>query len=257
MTMEAVEHSPGWYGKLPGLGDFARRRLPDDFVQPWDAWLQEVLHATRASLGGAWLDGYLTMPIWRFVIVPGAMGASGWAGVLTPSVDRVGRHFPLTIAVPLPSYTAAAHAAFDGGAWFERVEDAALAALDPTCAPEDLDRALVDQAFTVPSGEDMDGSGGPVRRLAAIEGFGSAAKGEALRAWARGAAWTGLWWTRGRVDGDALMLTCAALPTSEEFGWLLDSGASRPGGFGTRDATPLGTSGPGEESPDEQANGSG
>jgi type VI secretion system protein ImpM len=256
VTFQAGERSPGWYGKLPSLGDFARRRLPDDFVQPWDAWLQEVLQTTRASVGAAWLDAYLTMPIWRFVIVPGAMGVSGWAGVLTPSVDRVGRHFPLTIAVPLPSYTAAAHAAFDGGAWFERVEDTALTALDPTCGPEDLDRTLVDQALIAPAASDMDDGGEPMQRLARIEGFGSVAKGKALRAWAKGAAWTGLWWTRGRVEGDALMLTCAALPTPNEFAWLMDSDPSRTAPLGAGDAAPLDASRPADKNPGERANGS-
>ena len=31
------------------------------------------------------------MPIWRFVLLPGLIGSNGWAGVLMPSVDRVGR----------------------------------------------------------------------------------------------------------------------------------------------------------------------
>ncbi len=103
MTAESSQAIPGWYGKLPHLGDFASRRLPGEFIRTWDVWLQEVLQATRASLGEAWLDCYLTMPIWRFVLLPGLVGPSGWAGVLMPSVDRVGRQFPLTLAVALPS----------------------------------------------------------------------------------------------------------------------------------------------------------
>ena len=39
----------GWYGKLPGLGDFAMRRLPPEFVSHWDAWLQSGLHAMNDS----------------------------------------------------------------------------------------------------------------------------------------------------------------------------------------------------------------
>ena len=27
---------PGWYGKIPSLGDFASRRLPQSFVAAWD-----------------------------------------------------------------------------------------------------------------------------------------------------------------------------------------------------------------------------
>src|SRR5262249_53859270 len=78
---------PGWYGKLPNIGDFASRRLESQFISAWDAWLQEVIQATRGDLGESWLDCYLTMPIWRFLLLPGLVGPSGWAGVLMPSVD--------------------------------------------------------------------------------------------------------------------------------------------------------------------------
>ena len=47
MTADSIQVIPGWYGKLPSLGDFASRRLGADFIPPWDAWLQEVIHATR------------------------------------------------------------------------------------------------------------------------------------------------------------------------------------------------------------------
>ncbi|MGO8543079.1 TagF domain-containing protein, partial [Rhizobium leguminosarum] len=30
---------PAWFGKLPGMGDFAHRRLPQDFLAAWDQWL--------------------------------------------------------------------------------------------------------------------------------------------------------------------------------------------------------------------------
>jgi diacylglycerol kinase family enzyme len=92
-------------------------------------------------IGDAWLDAYLTMPIWRFVLLPGLVGQSGWAGVLMPSVDRVGRHFPLALAVELSSLGAAAHAVFDGGAWFTSLEDAALGVL-PLGTANDFAREL-------------------------------------------------------------------------------------------------------------------
>ncbi|MGE0797092.1 MAG: type VI secretion system-associated protein TagF [Lautropia sp.] len=91
----------GWYGKLPALGDFASRRLPDEFVRPWDDWLQTSLAIARDAGGPGWLDLYLTFPVWRFVVPPGLLGAGGWLGVLLPSVDRVGRCFPLTICTPV------------------------------------------------------------------------------------------------------------------------------------------------------------
>jgi type VI secretion system protein ImpM len=226
VTGEASGAIPGWYGKLPYLGDFASRRLPEEFIQTWDLWLQEVLHATRASLGQAWLDRYLTMPIWRFVLLPGLAGPSGWAGVLMPSVDRVGRQFPLTLAAALSSDAAAAHAVFQGAGWFASLEEAALGVLDPTHSPDDLDRALADCTFAPPGVVARDTSDGGLQRLPSVEAFDVLAQAEAFRAWGGQSGWQGLWWTRGRVDGDALMLTCAALPTAEEFAWLLESRTS-------------------------------
>ena len=100
---EAVVNAsvPGWFGKLPNLGDFASRRLPEGFVHRWDSWLQRGMAEARDDLTQDWLAGYLVAPIHRFWLAPGLLGAAGWAGLLMPSVDRVGRHFPLTLAQPL------------------------------------------------------------------------------------------------------------------------------------------------------------
>ena len=92
---------PGWYGKLPALGDFAGRRLPPLFVDPWDRWLALGMSHWRDS-DPAWLEAFLAAPTWRFALGAGVPFelSPGYAGVLMPSVDRVGRYFPLTIARP-------------------------------------------------------------------------------------------------------------------------------------------------------------
>ena len=92
----------GFYGKLPSHGDFLRRRVSDAFVDAWDAWLRECLAASRTALGARWLDVYLTSPAWRFVCAPGACGPAPVIGLLAPSVDQVGRYFPLTLVAELP-----------------------------------------------------------------------------------------------------------------------------------------------------------
>ena len=100
-----VARVPGWYGKLPTLGDFASRRLEADFIEPWDLWLGEALQAQRSAYGEGWLEAYLETPPWRFLLSPGALRGVrpelAFAGVLVPSVDRVGRHFPLTLVASL------------------------------------------------------------------------------------------------------------------------------------------------------------
>ena len=93
----------GFYGKLPSHGDFVKRRVSDGFVDAWDAWLRECITASRAALGGRWLDVYLTSPAWRFACAAGACGHAPVIGLVAPSVDQVGRYFPLTLVAELPA----------------------------------------------------------------------------------------------------------------------------------------------------------
>jgi len=93
----------GFYGKLPSHGDFLRRRVSDAFADAWDAWLRECLAASRTALGDRWLNVYLTSPAWRFVCAAGACGPMPVIGLVAPSVDQVGRYFPLTLVAELPS----------------------------------------------------------------------------------------------------------------------------------------------------------
>jgi type VI secretion system protein ImpM len=112
----------GLYGKLPSHGDFLRRRVSDAFVDAWDAWLREGLAASRAALGERWLNVYLTSPAWRFVCGPGACGPAAVLGVMAPSVDRVGRYFPLTLVSELPPYLSVVAAATETEAFFDAAE---------------------------------------------------------------------------------------------------------------------------------------
>ncbi|GAB2889512.1 type VI secretion system-associated protein TagF [Uliginosibacterium flavum] len=135
--------APGWYGKLPFLGDFASRRLSQSFIQPWDAWLQQGVAASRAELGEAWLDTFLTSDIWRFVLAADCLTPEPWAGILVPSVDRVGRYFPLTIAAPYASASRLDE-------WFADLESAAHAGLSAS-EVEAFDSALHAIALPAPS----------------------------------------------------------------------------------------------------------
>jgi len=162
-----VARIPGWYGKLPSLGDFASRRLEADFIEPWDLWLGEGLQAQHSAFGEGWLDAYLDTPAWRFLLSPGALGGVrpelAFAGVLVPSVDRVGRHFPLTLVASLSRLPDLA-AQFDALlAWLHRLEDTALDALHGDWTIDDLENALADLA---PPG--ADGNAAVEDRLATV-----------------------------------------------------------------------------------------
>jgi type VI secretion system protein ImpM len=112
----------GLYGKLPSHGDFLRRRVSDAFVDVWDAWLQNGLAASREVLGDRWLDTYLTSPAWRFVCSAGSCGAQALAGVMVPSVDRVGRYFPVTLVWQLPDDAIPLRVMTRCHDWFEAAE---------------------------------------------------------------------------------------------------------------------------------------
>jgi len=139
----------GWYGKLPSLGDFASRRLPPAFVEPWDDWLASGLAAWREQAPDGWLAGYLASPSWRFVLMPGVLGgaasaaSAAWTGVLMPSVDRVGRYFPLTLARTLPALPSDAAQANELLTWLQQLDDVALDALHDDWSVERLDAELV------------------------------------------------------------------------------------------------------------------
>jgi protein phosphatase/serine/threonine-protein phosphatase Stp1 len=114
----------GIYGKLPAHGDFVRRGLPQSFVAPWDAWLQQAL-ATCDVRDPAFDAVWVAFPPWRFRLPAGACGADAVAGVLIGSADAVGRRFPLTLAEVLSP----GQPPPDAG-WYAALEQAGLAGRD-------------------------------------------------------------------------------------------------------------------------------
>ncbi len=120
----------GAFGKIAALGDFFRLEVPGSFVAPWDDWLQRTILAARQSLGAVWDDCYLSAPIWRFTLAPGLAGPNPAVGVMMPSVDRVGRQFPLTLVKADDPALDPLTAHFRAGALYHDLEVLALETLD-------------------------------------------------------------------------------------------------------------------------------
>lgn len=125
-----TDNLTGLFGKLPAHGDFIFRDLPARFINVWDEWLQGYVGSTQEQLGEGWLDVYLTSPIWRFAFSEGVVDDNAWAGIVLPSVDRVGRYFPFSIATRLAAQTNPTEFICTRPNWFQAMEDAALRALD-------------------------------------------------------------------------------------------------------------------------------
>lgn len=190
MTPRAIERvEVGLFGKLPARGDFVRIGLPAHFVAPWDAWLQEVLAASQASMGTGWLPAYLEAPVWRFALPAGMCGAGTAMGVMMPSVDRVGRYFPLTLAAVMdPDGSVPPQDAAD--AWLDACEAAGREALEADAGPEQV-----------------------LECLPALPSSGAATAPTAAT-----------WWTDGGPRVPPVRFSLAALPDPTRFAAMLGEG---------------------------------
>jgi type VI secretion system protein ImpM len=228
----------GFYGKLPTHGDFLRRRVSDAFVDVWDAWLQSCIVASRDALADRWLDVYLTSPVWRFVCAAGACGPAPVAGVMVPSVDRVGRYFPLTLVVELPGETTITAVPDDAREFFDNAEQLVLDALSNDQLDfDDFDRhlgRLADDLAGLAAKPELTLDGGSAGVLAGADGarwqvpIGSAAfVSKALqqlldRRLSEVYAPIVMWWTEGSSMVEPSCLIDRNLPPPETFAALLD-----------------------------------
>ncbi len=224
----AAPQASGFFGKLPSHGDFLTRRLPRGFTDPWDRWLQNAVADSREQLGEDWLDIYLTSPIWRFALSTGLCGETAWCGILMPSVDRVGRYFPLTVAAPLQpggNLTALLH---DDAQWFSRCEELALASLAEEIPLEAFDQALTDLPPPAipprPGAVSSDSMGRPAWQfeLPSLESAFPVSDALNQTLLERAFPAYSLWWSEGSERVRPSLLVTEGLPPIQGFAALLD-----------------------------------
>ena len=223
----------GFFGKLPGAGDFVQRRLPALFVERWDPHFEQAVHASRAALGDGWAQAWRASPLWRFVLAPQVCGEGAWAGVLGPAEDRVGRSFPMVLAAPVAPEQIEPLLR-EGAGWFDALArvhtegqrgaamgaeafDALVAALPApgAIAPMQVDPfAAVDfqraSHWRLPL---------PAR---AMDGTMLAALWQRLAGEGEGAAWS-LWWSEGAGRVPPAILATRGLPAPEAYAGFLDA----------------------------------
>jgi type VI secretion system protein ImpM len=177
-------------------------------------------------LNDRWQQAFLTAPVWRFWLGAGICG-SAVAGAIMPSLDGMGRYYPLTL-----------HAVADAGApipppdvdtqdeWYGMAESFLLSTLARDSVFEDISSAL--DALAVPRTrlraagdariasltDDMAGmiaaSGDFATSLSAL----SAASPEVYAA-------ASFWWTAGGGDFPPTVLGCRGLPDPYHYSTLL------------------------------------
>lgn len=234
--MNGVNKPPGWHGKLPSLGDFASRRLDASFIDPWDGWLAGGLLALRENAPDTWLDDYLGSPSWRFLlmpgVLPGAAAAGAWAGVLMPSVDKVGRYFPLTLVYPLGEGPGSTQQMTGLWHWLGHLDDLARDVLHDDWSADRLEEELARMALpdisALPPGDNWAST--PPGIFVEVQQAGAADAPaqigvEAQRAWAeraRGRAW---WYARPD-DLPARLLHSRGLPDAQSLSRLFGPAAT-------------------------------
>lgn len=216
--MQALS-AASWYGKLPSAGDFVSRRLGPGFIEPWDRWLAGGLAAWREA-DPQWLRAYLAGPTWRFLLAADAFASRSpaLAGVLMPSVDSVGRYFPLTLVlplVPLPAKPPAWHALLN---WLHRLEDTAVDALQSDWTVMQFEAALAELALPTPAAETAASLPDWALPLATAAAGSRAARGRS-------------WWWRDDAAGTPRLFELAGLPTPPVFARLLSGDPTKPTAF--------------------------
>jgi len=209
----------GFYGKVASRGDFVSRGLPQSFVQPWDAWLAAGLRASQQQLGEGWLDAYLVSPLWRFVLAAGVSGPGAMVGVLMPSIDRVGRYFPLTVAQTLDIDQSLAAVIGSPELWFEQVEALMLSTLEENADFSAFDHSVSALGFLPATDRE------PASRFAKRTELNDSEI--RLRALAdMTCEGSSLWWEKGSARASGLM-RYQGLPDAAKFAsFLLGQGAS-------------------------------
>ena len=190
----------GFFGKIPSRADFVQSGLSHAVVDAWYAWMSHVLAGSRSEMGETWLPAWLEAPVWRFALPAGMCGPDAMLGLWMPSVDRVGRYFPLMVttirADDDPRLLASA-----GSAFLQAAEDAGRVALADDIDPEAL-------ALRLPMAVEPGGEIGP---------FGVEAKRD-----------DGVWWTDGSPRVPAQIVALGRMPDVKRFVTMLDAGDAMP-----------------------------
>lgn len=197
----------GLFGKLHAKRDFIAVGTPRAFLNCWEPWLQGAMAASKHALGDGWQPAFLEAPIWRFWLGPTLCGTPV-LGAVMPSIDGVGRYFPLTLiacdpdvppgtpAIPPPEYDAQ-------DAWFTEAEALLFETLDPNRTFEQttasLERLSAPHAAPMLAGPILAAHGGLVTGEAEAtpldvpKAFGSLRSG----GWPMHHAGMTYWWTAG------------------------------------------------------------
>ncbi len=215
-----ITHGPiGVFGKLPAQGDFLRLNAADPVAQGLQLWFEEGVATLHRA--GVKLSGEPVRFVYRIPSSPKLL-----VGVFTPSVDKVGRQFPLAIFVTAQAKEAAAqYQLLPAG--YRGFLDAAAALLAE--APRLDGRQLAERLpiLPLPAASQLTGSETLLRRSAVVEqarGFSERLFGELALGFHYYAYWifqSACTPVRAKEPPKAnVALDCPATQEVDVFAWL-------------------------------------
>jgi type VI secretion system protein ImpM len=175
--------------------------------------------------------------MWRFVLGEGVCGGDAWAGLLVPSVDKVGRYFPLTFALPLPAEAFDLQCIASCETWYTELERIASVALRAESTVDELEAALSSNPLTRERANaatsaalladwwDARTPARLVRRLDRAESLAGTLEGTARLVLTRGAVARTFWWSADPQSGETELHCSYGLPEPETYAALLASAA--------------------------------
>jgi type VI secretion system protein ImpM len=230
--VSAAAVTAGLFGKLPAKRDFVAVNVPAAVLRPLETWLQTGIAASRQSMGAAWQAAFLQAPLWRFWLGQRICGLAVM-GAMMPSMDGVGRYFPLVLLAMAPpgrSFPTPIAAMQDGP--LAAAEDFLLATLEGDTPYEALLERM--QALPLPVDEPasdparwMEASGRLVASVAAdAEGLAAALATVRTARTATTLEESSFWWTLGGEGLPPQAFACPGFPDHATFGLFLTGQAA-------------------------------
>jgi type VI secretion system protein ImpM len=216
----------GLYGKLPAKRDFVAANAPRRFLEMWEPWLQASVATSRQTLGENWLPAYNSAPIWRFWLGAGICGEAV-LGAFMPSIDGVGRSFPLTVFVGEGGDSLAPPEIEPNHLWCEAAETVLLEALSPETDYEAIaaQAAAIAPPLTQLHAMSVSGIGNLADGSVLVRDFGDdlAMALKAARRFGHRQFFAGqtFWWTIGGDNFPPTALVALGLPPPMRFAQML------------------------------------
>jgi type VI secretion system protein ImpM len=206
------------YGKLPSKRDFVAIRAPRTFLETWEPWLQAAISSSRDELDKDWQSAFLTAPIWRFWLGADLCGRSVM-GALMPSLDGVGRYFPLTVFACGDDAAGIAPPELDPqDGWFETIEAFLMSTLDQGTTYDAVSTRI---DGLPPPARDAIPAGAAVTPLSGDNGFDELFRALRVQQHDKVYASATFWWTVGGEDFAPVALAARHMPDPYIFSSML------------------------------------